>query len=118
VREVITAYLAGEDAAREKYRDALVTASGVVNWSYRVDEITTRRADEVMERSDQAGVLIIVDERHEILAYFDRDNHREALALGKGARVTIKGRHAGTFFTGVVYRGKVILTLDGCEFVR
>ena len=122
VREVIASYLADEDAAREKYSDALVTASAVVNWSARRDKVTTRAADErsphLDELSKQATVLIIVDDRHEILADFDAENQREALALRKGERVTIKGRHRGGFFTGVVYDGKVLLTLEGCEVVR
>ena len=37
---------------------------------------------------------------------------------GAVERVTIKGRHTGYSSTGVVYRGKVILVLDGCEVVR
>ena len=122
VREVISAYLADEEAAREKYSDALVTASGVVNWSARRDEVTTRAADEwspyLDELSKQATVLIIVDDHHEILADFDAEHQREALALRQGEWVTIRGRHQGGFFTGVVYDGKVLLTLEGCEFVR
>jgi hypothetical protein len=126
VREVISAYLADTEAAREKYRDALVTASGVVSWSARTDQVTTQvttgAADErspyLEELSKQATVLIIVDDRHEILADFGAEHQREALALRQGDRVTIRGRHHGGFFTGVVYRGNVILTLEGCEFVR
>jgi len=122
VRDVIASYLADEEAAREKYHDAPVTVGGVVNWSARSDEVTTRRATErsphLDELSRQATVLIIVDDRHEILANFDSENQREALALGAGERVTIKGRHTGYSSTGVVYRGKVILVLDGCEVVR
>jgi hypothetical protein len=117
-REVIASYLADVDAAREKYSDALVTASGVVKWSARNDEITSRLADDVIEKSDKATVLVIVDDRHEILAGFDPENQREALALREGERVTIKGRHYGGFFSGNVWRGKVLLTLNGCEFVR
>lgn len=121
VREVIASYLADE-AAREKYSDDLVTASGVVGWSGRRVAATTRlagdRSPQLDERSKQATVLIIVDGRHEILADFDAENQREALALIKGEPVTIKGRHYGGFFTGVVYDGKVLLTLEGCEFVR
>jgi tRNA_anti-like len=118
VRELIASYLTDVDAAREKYSDALVTASGVVKWSARDDEITSRRADHFIEKSDKATVLVIVDDRHEILAAFDPENQREALALRKGERVTITGRHHGGFFTGNVWRGKVLLTLSGCEFVR
>jgi hypothetical protein len=122
VREVIASYLADAEAAREKYHDTPVTAVGVVSWSARRDEVTTRKAGEwspqLDEWSKQATVLIVVDDRHEILADFGPENQREALALRAGERVTIKGRHTGCSSTGVVYRGKVILTLDGCEFVR
>jgi hypothetical protein len=122
VREVITAYLADQDAARDKYSNAPVTASGVVRWSARTDEVTTRAAGErsphLDELSKQATVLIIVDGRHEVLADFGAENQREALALREGERVTIRGRHHGGFFAGVVYDGNVILTLNGCDLVR
>jgi hypothetical protein len=123
VRAVIAAYLDDQHAARKTYRDALVTASGVVRWSARRDEVTTRAADDhwspqLEELSKQATVLIIVDERHEILADFGAENQRAALALRPGERVTVRGRHHGGVATGVVHSGKVILTLEGCEFVR
>jgi hypothetical protein len=122
LREVIASYLADEDAAREKYRDVSVTGSGVVRWSARGDEITSRRAGEWSQHLEQlsreAAVMIIVDDLHEVLASFDAENQREALALRTGERVTFKGRHRGGFFTGVVYNGKVILTAEGCEIVR
>jgi hypothetical protein len=122
VREVIAAYLADVDAARVEYGDALVTASGVVRWSARRDEVTTRAAGErspwLDELSKQAAVLIVVDDRHEILADFGAEHQRGALALRAGERVTVRGRHRGGFFTGVVYDGKALLTLNGCEFVR
>src|SRR5262249_37790389 len=87
-REVLSAYLADTEAAREKYSDALVTASGGVGWSARRDEVTTRAADEwspyLDELSKQATVLIVVDDRYQILADFGAENQREALALRKG----------------------------------
>ncbi len=123
VREVISAYLDDEGAARDKYSDARVTASGVVSWSLRSDLACTRADGEwsphLEALSKQATVLISVDDRHQILAYFGAENQREALAFGAGERVTIKGRHTGHSSTGVaVYDGKVILVLDGCEVVR
>jgi hypothetical protein len=121
-RAVIAAYLDDQHAARKTYRDALVTASGVVRWSARRDEVTTRAADHwspyLEELSKQAAVLLIVDDRHQILADFGAENQRAALALRPGERVTIRGRHRGGVTTGVVYSGKVLLTLEGCEFVR
>jgi hypothetical protein len=122
VREVIASYLTDAEAAREKYHDAPVTASGVVAGSARGDVMFTRAADhwspQLDELSKQALVTIIVDDHHEVWANFGAENQREALALRKGERVTIKGRHTGYTTTGVVYDGKVILVLDGCEFVR
>src|SRR5687767_5511511 len=60
-RAVIAAYLADEGAARETYRDHRVTASGVVNWSARRDEVTSRAVNEwspqLEEWSKQATVL-------------------------------------------------------------
>jgi hypothetical protein len=121
VREVMTAYLADQSAARDKYSDALVTASGVVRWSARTDEVTTHgpgeRSPQLDELSKQATVLIIVDGRHVVLADFSEENQREAMALREGEQVTIRGRHSG-FFTGVMGDGNVILSLNGCEFVR
>jgi hypothetical protein len=122
VRAVIAAYLADVDAAREEYRDALVTASGVVRWSARRDVVTSRAADHwspyLEELSKQATALIVVDGRHEILADFGAENQRETLDLRSGEQVTVRGRHRGGFFTGIVYDGKALLTLNGCEFVR
>ena len=118
VHIVIDAYLADVDAAREEYRDTVVTATGVVAWSARDDEITSRAVDTVIEKSDRATVLFFVDDRHRIHAHFDPQNQLEALALKMGDRVTITGRHRGGFFTGNVWHGKVILILEGCEFVR
>jgi hypothetical protein len=120
VRHLIAAYLADVHVAREEYRDALVTASGVVNWSARSDEVTTRAAGEwspfLEERSKHATVLLIVDGRHQVLADFDAKDQREALALRAGERVTIRGRHDSP--TSVVYDGKALLVLNGCEVVR
>jgi hypothetical protein len=127
VRQVVAAYLADEDAAREAYRDVLVTASGVVHWSARREEVTARRifpngikqpaqSDDI---PDEVWVLITVLGRHQVMAYYDGENKREALSLGKGAWVTIKGRHTGSWFGGAVYRGETVyLTLVECEFVR
>ncbi len=123
VRNVIAAYLANEEAAREEYRDTPVTASGVVRWSARRDQVTARAADDrspqLEEWAKEAVVLIVVDDRHEILADFGAENQRAALALRKGDRVTIKGRHYGGSFTSVaVYNGKVIMIVTGCELIR
>jgi hypothetical protein len=127
VRNIVAAYLADEDAAREEYRDALVTASGVVNWSARREEVTSRftslngvkqpaQPDDI---PDEACVLITVLGRHQVLADFAGENKCEALLLKKGDRVTIKGRHTGSWFGGAVYRGETVyLTLVDCEFVR
>ena len=127
VREVIDAYLADENAAREKYRDALVTASGVVNWSARREEVTARftslngvkQPAQPADIPDEACVLLTVLGRHQVLADFGGENKREALLLKKGDRVTINGRHTGSWFGGAVYRGETVyLTLVDCEFVR
>src|SRR5262245_55065554 len=71
VNEVITAYLADQSAARDKYSDALVTVSGVVRWSARTDEVTTRgpgeRSPQLDEMSKHAAVMIIVDGRHVVV---------------------------------------------------
>jgi hypothetical protein len=127
VRNIVAAYLADENAAREEYRDALVTASGVVNWSKRREEITSRisprngakqlaRPDDI---PDEVCVLITVLGRHQVLANFDGENKREALLLKTGDRVTIKGRHTGSWFGAAVYRGETVyLTLVDCELVR
>ncbi|HXD85171.1 MAG TPA: hypothetical protein VN641_01675 [Urbifossiella sp.] len=121
VREVIASYLADAEAAREKYHDAPVTALGVVDGSERRDVMYTRAADHwspyLDELSKQAVVAIIVDNHHEVWANFGAENQREALALRKGERVTIKGRHTGYTTTGAVYDGKVVLVVDGCEFI-
>jgi hypothetical protein len=120
VRQLIAAYLADADAAREEYRDAPVTASGVVNWSARSDEVTARATGAwspfLEERSRQATVLMVVDGRHQVQAEFDAKHQRAALALRAGERATIRGRHSSN--TSVVYDGKVILVLNGCEVVR
>jgi hypothetical protein len=126
VREVIDAYLADENAAREKYRDARATASGVVNWSARREEVTSRltslngvKQPAPADIPDEACVLITVLGRHQVLAEFGGENKREALLLKKGDRVTIQGRHTGGFFGGAVYRRETVyLTLVDCKLVR
>lgn len=122
VRNVIAAYLADVDAAREEFHDTRVTASGVVQWAARRDQVTARalddRSPQLKEWAKEAVVLMVVDGRHEILADFGAENQRAALARRKGERLTIKGRHYGGSTSGVVYKGKVIMRLGGCEFVR
>jgi hypothetical protein len=122
VHEVIAAYLADTDAARKKYSATEVTASGVIRWSARRDKVTTAAAGErsayLDEMAKQATVLIVVDDRHEILADFGPENQRVALSLQSGERVTIRGQHHGGFFSGVVYQGNVLMTLENCELVR
>jgi hypothetical protein len=117
VRNLIAAYLADEQAAKEEYTDALVTASGIVSWSARSDEVTTRMLGEwspfLVERSKQATVLLLVDDRHQVLADFNANKQREALALRPGERATIRGQHYSP--TSVVYDGNVIAVLHGCE---
>jgi hypothetical protein len=127
VRYIVAAYLANEEAAREEYRDALVTASGVVNWSAQREEITTRLVSQNDGKQpahhddipDEACVLIIVPGGHQILADFAGENKLEALALRSGDRVTIRGRHTGSWFGGAVYRHETVyLTLVDCKLVR
>lgn len=124
VHEVIAAYLADESAARDKYSDALVTASGVVRWSARSDELVAgvrgERSPYLDEWSKQATVLIIVDGRHVVWAEFGEENQRLALALREGERVTVRGRHHNVFghVSPAAHNPHVTLTLTGCEFVR
>jgi hypothetical protein len=126
VRNIVAAYLADEETAREEYRNALVTASGVVNWSKRREEITSRPVSQKVKQPaqppdipDEACVLITVTGGHQVLADFARENKREALSLSTGDRVTIRGRHTGSWFGGAVYRHETVyLVLVDCEFVR
>jgi hypothetical protein len=123
VRYIVAAYLADEDAARKEYRDALVTASGVVNWSKRREEITTRFTLNGVEQPhdipDEVTVMLTVPGGHQILADFAGENKNEALSLRTGDRVTIRGRHTGSWFGGAVYRHETVyLVLVDCELVR
>lgn len=126
VRHLIAAYLADANAARDDYRGVRFTATGTVNWSHRTLDITTRAIDDGDERSPHleraartATVYITLPGGHRVLADFEPERQAEALALKPGDRVTITGRHNGSWINASVYLGKfVYLSLFECEIAR
>ncbi|QDU18995.1 SH3 domain-containing protein [Urbifossiella limnaea] len=108
VRHLVAAYLADEDAAREAYRDVRFTASGTVNWSHRTIDIMSRlfnddeaeRSPDLERAAREATVYTTLPGGHQVLADFDPDRQAEALAIRPGDRVTVTGRHTGSWFGG------------------